>query len=340
MTPVCEASDTAVSCYNEMEHEPVDRNTVLESEFPWQDAQPPVYFGQASLGPYSEVDYSPIGSTTILGVSGAPHALSTSEQDGWYGARQESMMPSALSNPLVQSPSPPEFSHGQLRSLNTYLSLAPPTSISPLPMPQRPLWEHAMGASATNGITSNPQALEAYSDAATNHLTPAMYATVTDQYSTYEPHPRSAQDGFIEDAPLGGFETDYESREKGPCYANLIYQALMEAPGHKMILRDIYAWIAQNTDKAKDPSSKGWQNSVRHNLSMNGVYIPFYMYIYLAVLLTEPRTSKRSKLLIQTKSRRKVSFGFCDHLQSTRVFSPPPGTERSLARSKMSIEMV
>ena len=288
MTPVCEASDTAVSCYNEMEHEPVDRNTVLESLFPWQDAQPPVDFGQAYFGPYSEVDYSPIGSTTILG---APHALLKSEQDGWYGARQESLMPYALSNPLVQSPNPPGFSHGQLKPLDTYPSLTRPTSISPLPMPQRPLWGNAMGASATNGITSNPQALEAYSHAATNHLTPAIYATVTGQYSTYEPHPRSAQDGFIEDVPLGGFETDYESKEKGPCYANLIYQALMEAPGHKMILRDIYTWIAQNTDKAKDPSSKGWQNSVRHNLSMNGVYIPLYMYIDLGVLLTEPRTS-------------------------------------------------
>ena len=167
-----------------------------------------------------------------------------------------------------------------------------------------------MGTSATNGFTSNAQALEAYSYDATTHLTPAIYPTATGQYSAYEPDPRSAQDGFIEDVPSGSFETDYESKEKGPCYANLIYQALMEAPGHKMILKDIYAWIAQNSDKAKDPSSKGWQNSVRHNLSMNGVYISLDIYINLGLLLTEPRISKRSNLLIQTKSQRKVSFGF------------------------------
>ena len=148
-----------------------------------------------------------------------------------------------------------------------------------------------MGTRATNGFTSNPQALETYSYGATNHLTPAVYSTATGQYSTYEPDPRQAQDDFIKDEPSGGFGTDYESKEKGPCYANLIYQALMEAPGHKMILRDIYAWFAQNTDKAKDPSSKGWQNSIRHNLSMNDVYISPNMYINLGLLLTDPRIS-------------------------------------------------
>ena len=286
MSPVCEAKDTAVSCYSQIKHEPVDREPVPESLFPWQDAHLPVDFGQAYFGPYSEVDNSSVGYTSI---PSAPHTLSTSEQDRWYGAGQESLMPHPLSNPLIQSPNPPGFSHGHLRPLDTYPSLVRP--IPPLPMPQWPHWVDAMGARATNGFTSNPPALEAYSYDATNHLTPAIYPTATGQYSTYEPDSRRAQDDFIEDVPSGGFETDYESKEKGPCYANLIYQALMEAPGHQMILKDIYAWFAQNTDKAKDPSSKGWQNSVRHNLSMNDVYISPSMYITLGLLLTEPRIS-------------------------------------------------
>ena len=198
-------------------------------------------------------------------------------------------MPRPLSNPLIQSPNPPRFSHGHLRPLDTYPSLARP--ILPLPMPQRPHWADAIGARATNEFTSNPQALEAYPYDVIDHLTPAFYPTATSQYSTYESDPRQAQDDFIENVPSGGFETDFESKEKGRSYAELIYQALMEAPGHKMILKDIYAWIAQNTDKAKDPSSKGWQNSVRHNLSMNEVYISPNMYITLGLLLTEPRIS-------------------------------------------------
>lgn len=54
-------------------------------------------------------------------------------------------------------------------------------------------------------------------------------------------------------------------------YAQLIYRALKSAPGHAMVLKEIYEWFEHNTDKAKNAASKGWQNSIRHNLSMNGV---------------------------------------------------------------------
>ncbi|KAF2263581.1 hypothetical protein CC78DRAFT_581293 [Lojkania enalia] len=60
--------------------------------------------------------------------------------------------------------------------------------------------------------------------------------------------------------------------DKEQPYAQLIYRALMEAPGHTMILRDIYNWFKENTDKAADKETKGWQNSIRHNLSMNGAF--------------------------------------------------------------------
>ncbi|KAF2732944.1 winged helix DNA-binding domain-containing protein, partial [Polyplosphaeria fusca] len=60
--------------------------------------------------------------------------------------------------------------------------------------------------------------------------------------------------------------------EKDQPYAQLIYRALMEAPSHTMILRDIYSWFKENTDKANDKETKGWQNSIRHNLSMNGAF--------------------------------------------------------------------
>lgn len=56
-------------------------------------------------------------------------------------------------------------------------------------------------------------------------------------------------------------------------YAQLIFRALKNAPGHAMVLKDIYRWFERNTDKARK-SSKGWQNSIRHNLSMNGVRLP------------------------------------------------------------------
>ena len=66
-------------------------------------------------------------------------------------------------------------------------------------------------------------------------------------------------------------DSDQASQPDDTPYAQLIYQALMSVDDHQMILRDIYKWIAENTDKAIDPEFTGWQNSVRHNLSMNAV---------------------------------------------------------------------
>lgn len=53
-------------------------------------------------------------------------------------------------------------------------------------------------------------------------------------------------------------------------YAQLIYRAFMSRPNKSMTLQEIYQWFRENTDKAKS-AGKGWQNSIRHNLSMNGV---------------------------------------------------------------------
>ncbi|KKK24313.1 hypothetical protein ARAM_007305 [Aspergillus rambellii] len=54
-----------------------------------------------------------------------------------------------------------------------------------------------------------------------------------------------------------------------PPYSQLIYEALRTAPGKKLPLQGIYGWFEKNTAKGKDGNSKGWQNSIRHNLSMN-----------------------------------------------------------------------
>ncbi|KAM7211524.1 hypothetical protein V8F06_013095 [Rhypophila decipiens] len=55
-------------------------------------------------------------------------------------------------------------------------------------------------------------------------------------------------------------------------YAQLIYRALMSTkPRYAMTLQDIYQWFRENTDKGKS-GSKGWQNSIRHNLSMNQAF--------------------------------------------------------------------
>lgn len=53
-------------------------------------------------------------------------------------------------------------------------------------------------------------------------------------------------------------------------YAKLIYRALMSTPDHAMVLQEIYQWFRDNTAKGSS-DTKGWMNSIRHNLSMNAV---------------------------------------------------------------------
>ncbi|KAK4543348.1 hypothetical protein LTR36_005707 [Oleoguttula mirabilis] len=57
-----------------------------------------------------------------------------------------------------------------------------------------------------------------------------------------------------------------------PCYAQLLYRCLKEAPDHILSLRELYDWVREHSQKAKDPKNRGWQNSVRHNLSMNAAF--------------------------------------------------------------------
>ena len=64
---------------------------------------------------------------------------------------------------------------------------------------------------------------------------------------------------------------ELDDGEAEVCYAQLLWRCLKEAPEHTMTLKELYDWVREHSLKAKDPKNKGWQNSVRHNLSMNAV---------------------------------------------------------------------
>lgn len=51
-------------------------------------------------------------------------------------------------------------------------------------------------------------------------------------------------------------------------YSQLLFRAFLSSNTRRMQLKDIYQWFRENTNKT---GSKGWQNSIRHNLSMNHV---------------------------------------------------------------------
>ena len=67
-------------------------------------------------------------------------------------------------------------------------------------------------------------------------------------------------------------EIDVEDEEIP--YAQLIYKALMSVSTRTMVLSEIYQYFREKIPRFSKMRSKGWQNSIRHNLSMNGVSVP------------------------------------------------------------------
>lgn len=69
-----------------------------------------------------------------------------------------------------------------------------------------------------------------------------------------------------------GDSSDQEHNGGSP-YSRLIWEALMSTDEKMLPLQGIYQWFEKNTTKGKNDESKGWQNSIRHNLSMNAVRV-------------------------------------------------------------------
>ncbi|RMZ78394.1 hypothetical protein DV738_g3897, partial [Chaetothyriales sp. CBS 135597] len=192
-----------------------------------------------------------------------------------------------------------------LDTLNCYKSSHNPQALSELPIQERlpdtslphlhlsplesptmwtPSWIHSSNGESYHPSTIGPNAVahpQPY-NAPINSESP---------YSTTSPYDESpVQSSYYSSPDLGnlGFETlsprslleqdqdldceEDEDGQGGKPYARLIYEALLEAPGHRMMLRDIYDWFEKNTTKPRESGTNGWQNSIRHNLSMNHVW--------------------------------------------------------------------
>ncbi|KAK7967678.1 forkhead domain-containing protein [Apiospora aurea] len=54
-------------------------------------------------------------------------------------------------------------------------------------------------------------------------------------------------------------------------YAKLIERAFLSRENHSMTLQELYQWFRDNTERGRS-ETKGWQNSIRHNLSMNKAF--------------------------------------------------------------------
>lgn len=239
-----------------------------ESSFTWPKMEQSETFGHTSLGYRTEPSSSAIHSRTCFGdvedqAKGddkwriGPHqqlptpfsSLSSSFNNSSFETDQE-LAPSTQSNSAIRPPILPTRSHqSQLRPWTDFTT--------------------ANGFEET-GARPRYNLPQAYAYDTAPSLDSSLYATSSDLRTPTQPKLHRPFRETERSAPLDS-ESESEGKQGEPPYAKLIYRALMDAPEHQMVLKDIYEWIAQNTDKARDPAFKGWQNSVRHNLSMNGV---------------------------------------------------------------------
>ena len=270
MSSSLENADTTVAEYNQTKYELIDQAFVLEPLLPWQTVQQPMVSGEAHCSPFSNFNHSTARPATYLRTR-QPSSMSALGRRS-YGVYQQPTTHYTYSDAGLQHPITTPFDDVQTGSFCSTSGI--PRLVLPSPTLQQLSWTDSMVADSFNeACPPNTQPLEAFPYNAADQAASAIFPIMPGNVSRFGPYMEPAQRGLEEDAPANGCELTHKSRDKGPCYAKLIYEALMEAPGHKMILRDIYSWIVRNTNKAKDPLSKGWQNSVRHNLSMNGVNV-------------------------------------------------------------------
>ncbi|KAJ8651741.1 hypothetical protein O0I10_012688 [Lichtheimia ornata] len=103
-------------------------------------------------------------------------------------------------------------------------------------------------------------------------------------------------------------------------YSSLIAQAILASDHEKLTLREIYQWIMEKYPALYDVNDTGWQNTIRHNLSLNKCF----------------KKVPKSELDGATHSRGKGGYWTVDpaHMAKYKDGSFPRGSTTAISRRK------